>query len=249
MKRLTILLVNLIICSNVSYTQESDQEFSDRYLSGLFKTFYSVDTEIANCMAPIIEERLVSSLDDPANFKYPFKKLSEYVTIRRSEDSLVKTLSWDRINGGSWHDYASYIQYKTKYGEVKYQRLDSGDEFSTGEPTSVTIYDISEFKVKSETYYILMGYGTYGGGKKHILARAYKIKGNELALCDAIFQGEKYLYIGANRGAKINLEFNPESKTLSFDYYEFDGDVGFYKGDSRRVTLVFENGEFVEQKN
>ena len=45
------------------------------------------------------------------------------------------------------------------------------------------------------------------------------------------------------------MTFNPESIALSYDQYEFDGDIGFYNGDSKRVTLVFENGEFVEQKN
>lgn len=248
MRQILVIFFGIILSFNSAFAQESDMDFHDRYLADLFKMFYTVDSEIAYCMSPIIESRLISNLNDSADFHNPYKKLSKYVTISRSEDSLVKLLSWDRISGGSWHDYASYVQFKTKSGEVKYQRLDSGNETETGEPTSVLVYKVHTFNVKGDSHYMVMGYGTYGSGKQHVLVRMYKINDDKFVLCEKVFGDEKYLYVGSNRVDKINLEFNPEAEELSYNYYEFDGDIGFYKREPIRVTWVFDDGKFIKIK-
>ena len=142
MKQVPFLIMLLFAFANNSYGQKSESNFTDDYFTSNFEILYSVDTEMAYCIAPIVEERLVSDLADTTSFYNPFKKLSEYISIETSSDSLVKTYSWDRISGGSWHDNASYIQFKTKSGKIKYKRLDSGIERETGEPTDVIIYDI-----------------------------------------------------------------------------------------------------------
>lgn len=247
MKQTVFLFLLLINFSNISFGQESDLEFTDSYLASLFEIFYKVDTEIAGCMSPILEERLVLDLADSTEFNNSFKKLSKYVTIRTSNDSLVKTFSWDRISGGSWHDNASYAQFRTHNGKVKHQRLDSGNEWETGEPTSVLIYKINTIKIDGKTFYLFLGYGTYGGGKHHSLARVYTIEGDKMILCKSMFEEEDYLYVGANRMNEINLDYNSDLKELSYNHYNFDDSIGFYDGNKERKTFVLKNKKFIEK--
>ncbi len=248
MKQATLLIMLLFAFASNSHGQESESNFTDDYFSSIFETLYSVDTEMAYCIAPIVEERLVSKLADTSSFYNPFKKLSEYVSIKTSSDSLVKTYSWDRISGGSWHDNASYLQFKTKSGKIKYKRLDSGIEQETGEPTDVIIYDIHNIRIKDEFYYLLLGWGTHGGGRHHSLARVYKIKDEEIVLCDSFFDGEKYIPVYTNRVFKIDLKYNSEAKTLSHNHFEYDESVGYYKPKANKRIWLLENDKFVLQK-
>ncbi|WP_298897495.1 hypothetical protein [uncultured Psychroserpens sp.] len=244
MIRITILLLLVF-----SYTLNAqNNEFDDTFISENFKLLNSVDSELAIAISPIIEKRLVFDLKDSSSFYSPLTKLSKYVTIKTSEDSLIKTYSWDRINGGSWHDMASYAQFKTSSGQIKYLKLDSGDEHMTGEPTSVIIYGVYQIKAKNESFYLLLGWGTYGGGQHHSLARVYRFKDNTLELCDSMFGGQKHLPVYANRVDKINLKYNPKSKELSHFYYEFDPDNGFHKREQQKVTWVFKNGTFQKRQ-
>lgn len=248
MKQVPFLIILLFAFASNSHGQESESNFTDYYYSSIFETLYSVDTEMAYCIAPIVEERLVSKLADTSSFHNPFKKLSEYISIETSSDSLVKTYSWDRISGGSWHDNASYLQFKTKSGKIKYKRLDSGIERETGEPTDVIIYDIHNIKIKDESYYLLLGWGTHGGGLHHGLARVYKIKDEEIVLCDSFFDGEKYIPVYTNRVFKIDLKYNSEAKTLSHNHFEYDESVGYYKPKENKRIWLLENDKFVLQK-
>jgi len=248
MKQAPFLIMLLFAFASNSYGQESESNFTDDYYSSNFEILYSVDTEMAYCIAPIVEERLVSDLADTTSFYNPFKKLSKYISIETSSDSLVKTYSWDRISGGSWYDNASYIQFKTKSGKIKYKRLDSGIERETGEPTDVIIYDIHNIRIKDESYYLLLGWGTHGGGLHHGLARVYKIKDEEVVLCDSFFDGEKYIPVYTNRVFKIDLKYNSEAKTLSHNDFEYDESVGYYKPKEDKKIWLLENDKFVLQK-
>lgn len=213
----TILhLFFLLILIQTAYAQESRLDETDKFLASNFKTLHTVDTELRNCMAPIIEGRVIAELKDAESFKHPFDSLAHYVKIRTSKDSLLRTFSWDRRSGGSWHSMASYAQYKTTSGKINIKRLDVGDEFNTGAPTAVLIYDVYPIITQNDTYYLVLGWGTYGGGEQHSLARVYKIDGETLTLCNSIFNGKKHLVIHANRGSEINLEYDTASRTLSF---------------------------------
>lgn len=242
-----VFLIFVLGCSAMSLAQKSELDDEDFLLALNFKILKTVDTDMAISIAPIIEEQLKRKLKDSTSFYKTNTNLSKHITIKMSEDSLVKTYSWDRQTGGSWHDMASYIQYKTDSGKIKYQRLDSGEEFMTGEPTNIVIYDVFTIETKNETYYLLLGWGTHGGGLHHSLARVYKITTNELVQCDTIFQGTKYLFAGANRGNRINLKYNSELGELSYFYYEYDENNGFYNGESKKETWLFKTSEFVKQ--
>lgn len=215
-KRKILLGIFCILLASLSFAQETREESTNTYLASLFKIFYSVDTEIAICMSPILEKRLVKIvLEDSAKFSYSFKNLSEYITVRTAKDSLVKTFSWDRIRGGTFYYNVSYVQFKTKYGKVKYQRLDAGDEYYTGEPTDVIVYDIFPITSKDTTNYLVLGWGTHGAGMHHSLARVYKIEDDKFTLCTSCIDGNPYLLVEVPRIAKINMTYDSKTKELS----------------------------------
>ncbi len=227
------ILILLAFCSlfQVAHSQEYRLKAADRYLTTGFKAFFSVDNELAYCMAPILEERLFEELKDSISFLNPFDSLGKYLQIETSEDKQLRVFSWDRRSGGTWHDMASYAQFKAEDGGVLVKKLYSGDEGGTGEPTDVLIYEIHQLKLNKQVHYLLLAWGTHGGGQHHALARVYRIENKNFQLCENFFEGEKYLYVGANRGSKLELKYQAESGILSHFQYEFDDEIGFYKGD------------------
>ena len=241
MKKNLLILVFTFILFNISFAQKSELEFVDDFLTTGFKTFNSVDLELGYCIGEIMEERLVSELKESKSFKNPFSKLSEYVSIINSKDSLLRTFSWDKRDGGSMHDMASYAQYKTATGKIKLKKLDLRDEGDNREPTEVAIYKIHTLKLMTGTYYLLIGWGTYGGGKHHSLARVYKIEDDSLILCTFFFKDKKHLFAEANRVDKIDLEFNSNTKTLSYYHYKEDEETGFYYRNGKKEFLRFLN--------
>lgn len=247
MNKTLFFIISILKLINVSYSQECKLEVADRFLASNFKAFYSAKTEIKYCMAPIVEEKIISHLKDSSSFNYPYDSLSKYIQIETSEDSMVRAFSWDRISGGSWHDMASYVQFKSESGKIKCQRLDSGDESATGEPTDVIIYDVHHFYIENESYYLLLGRGTHGSGQHHSLARVIKISGETLSLCDSIFEGQEYLFVEANRINKIDLEYNAETKSISFYRYEFNENEGFYESEGKKEEWILEGGVFIKK--
>lgn len=245
MPKLKLIALAILLFSTISIAQTND--FNDTYLAENFKLLNTVDSELAIAISPIIENRLKRELKDSSSFYNSHTNLSKYISINMSEDSLVKTYSWDRIDGGTWHDMASYAQYKTSSGTIKYLRLDSGNEGDTGEPTSVIIYDIFHIKAKKASYYLLLGWGTYGGGMHHSLARVYRITNDEFVLCDSMFQGQQYALVTLPRVAKINLTYNPKTKELSYFNYDDEGDNTTHQEELKRDTWLFKNGTFIKQ--
>lgn len=249
-QRYNYVIVFIILLSLLPHTilsQTSSSSFKDEYLTSNFKTFYAVDFEMGYCIGPIVEKRLVKTLQDSASFQYPFDSLSRYVKIRTSENGLLRTFSWDRRSGGTWHNMASYAQYKTDSGMVHCQKLDSGNEGKTGAPTDVVIYDIHTLLIENEPHYLLLGWGTHGSGKHHSLARVYKIEEDTLRQCDTIFEGQPDLAVYANRINKIELQYTPKTQTITYYHYEYDPDSGFFKREGSMEKWFLKNKVFLKQ--
>jgi len=240
----TFALFFLILPSLLA--QENDRSTYDEWLSSCFDAFHMVDAELRYCMAPIIEERLIGELSNDESLNYPYDSLAKRISIHTSDDKKLKTFSWDRLEGGSWHEMASYAQYQTSEG-VKCMPLNSGKEDSDGEPTSVVIYENHTIKVDKENYYLLIGWGTYGSGKHHSLARVYQVENDTLVQQESFFDQDKYLYTEANRGSSITLTYQPEQQIITYFSYEFDEEIGFYKNDPSLETWKLVDGNFKKQ--
>ena len=88
-----------------------------------------------------------------------------------------------------------------------------------------------------------MGWGTCCGGKHYSTAKIYEIQNNVLVKSKSIFNGENDLYIGANRGSKIDLKYSEKEKTLSYNSYGEINDQGFYRMEKKIIKWkLMKNG-------
>ena len=224
---------------------QKKENYSDQFLSESFKVFHSADFDMAYHLKPFIRKRFVGELKDSSSFYNPYDSLSrKYVRIKYSSDSLVKTYSWDERSGSCCHSSATFAQFKTQNGRINYVDLEK--PYHDG--IEIFITDLQKIEFNDSSYYLILGWGTCCGGKHYEIARLYQILNNQFIQVDSMINGKKDLIIGANRGSDINLEYNPERKELSYNFYEFDDDIGFYKKEKKLVTLSLKKNGFKKLK-
>ena len=89
----------------------------------------------------------------------------------------------------------------------------------------------------------MTGWGSHGGGNHHKIMRAFKFEGKELLEIDSIFNNQKRLCISIPRVIKkINLSFNELSKTITYDKYKWNNEIGFYELENKKSVLKW-NGK------
>jgi len=87
--------------------------------------------------------------------------------------------------------------------------------------------------IKNKIYYLILGWGTCCGGKHYSQVKVYEIENNKLQKAPPLFKSKTDLYIGANRGSKIGLKYNTDSKILSYNSYGEMNDTGFYSREKK----------------
>lgn len=201
-----------------------NDNYSDELLSNSFKAYQEVDFELSSNMFPFIKKRFLEHLKDTSSFSNPYDSLSKYIDIKYTSDSLLKTYSWSERDTGCCYSSEIYAQFKTKSNNIKFIDL---KEFEDGDE-DFFITDLKMIEIKNKRYYLILGWGTCCGGKHYSTAKVYEIKNESLYKSEAIFNDEADLYIGANRGQKIELKYSPEQKILSYNSYGEITDSGFY---------------------
>jgi len=101
--------------------------------------------------------------------------------------------------------------------------------------TELKLEWIKKIEIRNKPYYLILGWGTCCGGKHYSTAKVYEIKNDSLYKSEHIFNDNDDLYIGANRGDRIELKYSPDEKILSYNYYGEIGDSGFYE---KKKTIV-----------
>ncbi len=91
---------------------------------------------------------------------------------------------------------------------------------------------------------MILGWGTCSGGKHYQVARLYQITDETLVQVDSVFDSETTLFIGANRSQKIELKYSVDTKTLSYNSFVFDDDIGFYTDEKLEVKWKLEKNGF-----
>lgn len=205
--------------------------YHEQRLASSFKLFQTADFELANHMLPFIRERFIEELKDTSSFVNSYDSLSKYIGIRYSSDSLLKTYCWSERNGGCCQTSATFAQFKTKSGRIKYLDLETSIE----DGAEIFITDLQRIEINNEPLYLMLGWGTCCGGKHYQLARIYQITEETLVQVDSVFDNETTLFIEANRSQKIDLKYSPESRILSYNSYVFDDEIGFYTNEKSEV--------------
>lgn len=179
---------------------------------------------------------LVNQLNKETNGQALMYSFVNTIVITTKEN--LKVYSWDDLDGGSHHTYVNYIQYQNNEGICKAILLnDLSNDFN-----AAGYYNIE----KINEYYLLFGYGTYGGGEQHFVVRIFKNDNGEIKEYIEGYPNKKMLLIGCNRGNTIDLHYNKEKQTISFNQYIYDEEKGFYKREFQKVIYQIKDGKLVK---
>jgi hypothetical protein len=248
-KIIWILIISLSGCST-SLRQTSPLNALDVELKEIFHNRFTLDYSKKDSITKLLELKMTNLLKDSVSFDYPFDSLSTEIKILRSTDNRLKIYSWDELSGGTAHDMSVYAQFKDKSGEVRFQRLDSGDADLSGYSESL-IYELYTVLINDTTNYLTLGYGTFGGGHYHSIVQIFKIESKKLVKGKDCFvnplggNSMTDLVIVAPRSEKIKLKYYPESQELIYNEFVYGGDdSGSYYPTGFTVTLKLINGKF-----
>lgn len=148
----------------------------------------------------------------------------------------LRVYSWDNSDGGSYHTYTNYIQFKDKDGNCRSSMIDTLD--TTPE---VGYYNIEQI----ENYYLIFGFGTYGGGKNHFVVKQFKNENGKMLEYHQGYPNGKIIKIESNRRQNIELKFNRQDNTITYKAFEFDHRNGFYSDKFKWISLEWKNGNLI----
>jgi hypothetical protein len=219
-----IFIILVFGCLTYSSTGQTKEDFSDKFLTSSFKVFQSADFELAQHILPFLRKRFTNELEDTSSFYNPYDSLSKHISIMYSADRKMKTYCWSERNGSCCHTSATFAQFITESGTIKYVDL---EEFENSDE-DIFITDLQNIEIQNKPYYLILGWGTCCGGKQYEVARVFEIIKDTLIKSDSIFNNETEIYVGANRYQKIELKYSSKQKILSYNKYDFDENEGFY---------------------
>ena len=243
MKNIIIILL-IFINGNLLFSQTVDLQKAEYELILEFQNYWNSDYEIRfDSLRPKLKIQIENILSNSNSFEYPFDSLSKYVTIIQSNDNKVRIFSWDELTGGTWHDMAVIVQFKTSNQEIKTQWIDSDiSEEATGKTDAIQ-YEIYDVEINKQSHYLCFGWGTYGSGHHHNSILIFSIENDSLKVCSNCIEKD-YSVIQAPRSKKINLKYDKTEKVISFNEFKYDDEIGFYMPTGKRVKLKLKNGKY-----
>ena len=239
-----IIIFLLLSCLVAPVWGQSKEEYTDELLSRSFQVFQSADVELAYHILPFLRERFIQELDDSSSFSNPFDSLSNFIDIRLTPDSLLKTYCWSERNGACCHTSATFAQFRTNSGHVNLVDLEELEEGVE----EVFITGLHQLEIQKKTHYLVLGWGTCCGGKHYSTARVYEVLNDSLVKSGSVFNDESEIYAGANRSQKIEMVYSAESGILSYYSYKFNEDTGFYTEDQSLVQWKLTRNGFKKLK-
>lgn len=224
---------------------QTSENYSDRILTSTFELFKSADLGLANHILPFLKERFEAELKDTTSFTNPYDSLSKQITIKQSSDNLLRLYCWDERNDGCRWTSTTFAQFRTKSNEVKFVNL---EEISADYDEDLYIVDLQRIEINDQPHYLIIGFGGHCGNHIYQIARVFKISDNTLVKCDSIFGNKSEIDVGSGRNGKIEMKYSKETRTLTYNQYDFDQDMGFYIGEKSKISWKLTNSGF-EKKN
>ncbi len=175
--------------------------------------------KVANLTAELTSSLL--EINKTTNFENPYNSLSKYATVKMSSDNKFKLYCWDQKNFGCAWDSKAYVQFKTKNNQIKTICL--GNEYAS----NLFYSKLHTIKINNKNHYLLIGYGGHCGNHKYKCAVVYKVDDENLIKTFEVCSN-------SNRMGKLDMNYNLNTKILSYNDYFFDKNSGFY---SNKKTL------------
>lgn len=209
-----------------------------------FDTYRNADYEDRfENLRPKLKAQIETLLNTPTSFTHPFDSLAQQITILTSKDQNVRVFSWDELTGGTWHDMAVIVQFKTASNTIKTVWIDSD---ISEEPTGITSeihYKIYDIRINNQPHYITFGWGTYGSGHHHNAILIFSIENDTISVCSDCID-ESYRHIQTPRSQRVELKYDEIKKVISFNEFILDNEIGFYKPTGKRISLQLNNNTF-----
>ncbi|MCB0478050.1 MAG: hypothetical protein KDC84_07800 [Crocinitomicaceae bacterium] len=177
-----------------------------------------------------------------SSFYYPLDSLKEYVSLQYSDDQKVRTISWDLVSGGTWHDYAVLAQ---SFNQIIDMNQDSDSEYINYDDSGIfAIYDV---QLNSQTFYLTFAYGTHGSGHHHNTVRVLYFDEGKLKEHPSFLNGKKEIIIVAARRDKTELIYDPISETIRHKEFDLEGEFGFAEATGKVIFYKLEKNGFVQK--
>jgi len=188
--------------------------------------------------------RILSDLATKTSFDCKLDSLNTEIRIIQSEDKLLRVFSWDELSGGTWHDMASFAQFKTTTGNIHVRQLDTEREVELSTHTDVVINKIHQIKIGHKTHYLLIGWGTHGAGHHHMTAQIFSIVDEKLVKCTTCFESGEDLVVESARSYPPKITYNPATGEITHNEFVEGENSGFLEPTGKVITLKLKNGKF-----
>lgn len=239
-----ISIVLILAKASLLFSQAMDMQKAEKDLIVKFQNYENSDENFRfDSLRAELKTHIASILSSSNSFEYPFDSLSNYVTIIKSNDNKLRIFSWDELTGGSWHDMAVIVQYKTSNQGVKIQWIDSDISEEAKGYTDAIQFEVHDVEINKKPHYLCFGWGTYGSGHHHNTILIFSLENDSLKVCQDCIEND-YAVIQAPRSEKIHLEYNAMKKVISFNEFIIDHEIGFFYPTGRRLNLKLRNGKY-----
>ncbi|WP_103070928.1 hypothetical protein [Aquimarina sediminis] len=233
-------------CVSQKTTNDIPVERADQMLGEIYNKYKenqhdyaSEPGEARDTILNRFKKTLKTILDNPKFKEHDFEELNkkEKIIVATSSDKKLKIISWDELNGGTWHVYNAMYRY------VEGPRMYSGllsDKKEYLDAYHFKIYDIDTGK------YLVKSYGTHGSGKEFYTFRVLSFVDGQIQNCKSCFGGQDYFLLEKNRGDKVSSKYDPIHKTIQYPEYKEDEETGFLNLTGKTITLQYQDGIFHE---
>lgn len=153
--------------------------------------------------------------------------------VKCSSDHKIRVFSWDNLEGGSYHTYTNYLQYKTINGNCKtipFETIQNNVE--------VGYYRIEKVSKENRIIYIIFGYGTYGGGRQHKNVRFFELINDEPKECFKFYSNGIDLVVYSNRNQNPDIKLDKEKGIITYREFLYNEETGFYGQEFIQKTVV-----------
>lgn len=168
-------------------------------------------------------------------------------------DSVFRVLSWDEVTGGSFHDMASVMQFPKKNGACAVLVLDPSSPGALEEQhimENVSVYRVDMLADVEPPTYLLIGWGTHGGGHQHQTVQVFRRTAIGIERCLDCFPGDRSYCVEYPRGDTLELVFDARTNTISHNGFRDANGVevdGFKYPTGKRVSLIWAGERFMQK--
>lgn len=182
-------------------------------------------------------------LSDPATVECSLDS-DAFIFDTWSADKQLRVLAWDHLSTGSCHDMVSIAQYRTSATGVGVEVICAGGEAT--DSIDISVHTVHVLPSTHGRKYLLIGWGTRGGGAHHSTALVYRSDGNDLKRCSECMPNNGIYEVETSRSNEIRMLYDPVSMTLSHNgFISTEEEEPWSSPTGKQVRLIWNGESFI----